>query len=106
MKGTDQAGSLEANGLWKMTRDIRNTELALGKEGIFAPKTPKATINKLRRSLAVNKNIKKGAVLKANDLMMLSPGNGLRWSDRTKILNKKAKVDIKTNSLLTLQMFK
>ncbi len=106
MKGTDQAGSLEAEGLWKMTRDIRNTELALGKEGIFMPKTPKETIRKLRRSVAINNDIKKGTVLKEDDLMMLSPGHGLRWPERKKILNKKAKTDIKAKSLLETGMFK
>ena len=106
MKGTDQSGSLEANGLWKMTRDIRNAELAMGKEGIFLPNTPKETINKLRRSLAVNRNIKKNTSLKEADLIMLSPGNGLKWSERKKVLNKKAKIDIKANSLLNVKMFK
>ena len=35
MKGTDQIGSLGLEGVWRMVRDIRNIEQAMGKKEIF-----------------------------------------------------------------------
>src|SRR5512133_2212876 len=35
MKGTDHRGSLEPEGIWRMVRDIRNTEYAIGVKDIF-----------------------------------------------------------------------
>ncbi len=105
MKGSDQAGSLEADGLWRMVRDIRNAELSTGEGKIVQPKAPTETINRLRRSLAISINLAKGDTLTEKDLIMLSPGNGLQWEDRKKILGKKAKDVIKKNTLLALEMF-
>lgn len=106
MKGSDHAGSLEMEGLWRMTRDIRNAEDALGQETIQQPNIPQETIHRLRRSLASVKNIKKGEIIKENMLCMLSPGSGIQWTDRKKILGKKSQKDIPAQSLISFDMFK
>jgi sialic acid synthase len=105
MKGADHAGSLEADGLWRMTRDIRNTELALGDCQIEINEVVKESMKKLRRSLAIKQELKKGKVLTEDLLIMLSPGTGLRWQQRTKLISKKAKQVISENSLLSEDMF-
>lgn len=94
LKGSDHRCALEPDGLWRMTRDIRNVEVALGVESKEIIETITETRHKLERSLSCNKKINKGTILKDEDLIMLSPGNGLNWSEKNKILGKKAKFDI------------
>lgn len=105
LKGSDQAGSLEPDGLWRMTRDIRNMELSLGTltKEINDKVAPFKT--KLERSLCSNKPIKKGSVLTENDFIMLSPGGGMTWFERTNILGKRAKADIDENTTLSEALF-
>jgi sialic acid synthase SpsE len=102
MKGSDHAGSIEMDGLWRMTRDIRNAELSMGDSDIPIHESVKPFLTKLRRSLAVNKDIKKGGVITKDCLTMLSPGDGLRWEDKDQIIGKVAKVDIAGNTLISL----
>ncbi|WP_369048217.1 N-acetylneuraminate synthase family protein [Tenacibaculum sp. UWU-22] len=103
MKGTDQKGSLAIDGIYRMVRDIRNVELALGKEEMQIVKAVKTTKNKLERSIASNKDIKKGSVLTEKDIHLLSPGDGVKWINKSLILGKKAKKDIPENEIIYLQ---
>ncbi len=100
MKGTDQAGSLGIDGTQRMVRDIRLLELSLGKMEIFMePEVAESKI-KLERSIATNRALKSGEVLTQKDLHLLSPGNGLKWTERDKILGKKLKIDIDKNEII------
>ena len=91
MKGTDQAGSLEIDGIFRMVRDIRNLELSFGKEEIRIEDSVKVAREKLERSIATNKALQKGDIIKPEDIHMLSPGSGYKWSDREEIIGKKLK---------------
>ena len=98
LKGTDHAGALEPDGLWRMVRDIRNVEKAMGKFEVFVPNEVIDYKKKLGRSLALSKSVKKGEIMK--DFCMISPGGGLEWKDRIKF--KIAKKDIKSYTLLKM----
>ncbi len=100
MKGTDHRGSLEPNGIWRMVRDIRNTEYAIGEYGMFVNDKVQATRVKLERSVATLRPIAAGEIISEKDLHMLSPGNGLKWADREQIVGKKALVDIPGNEVI------
>lgn len=100
MKGTDQAGSLGVDGCWRMIRDIRLLELSMGKKEIFIEPAVKETKIKLERSLAVNKNIDKGAVINEADLHLLSPGDGYRWLEKDQIVGKKTLISIEKDELI------
>ena len=89
MKGTDQAGSLGPDGINRLIRDIRVTEMSMGKEEIFIDEKVKDAKNKLERSIASNKDLDKGHVITIQDLHLLSPGDGFKWSERNKIIGKK-----------------
>ena len=105
MKGSDHAGSLEADGLWRMVRDIRNIEASLGQyDKQYNPAVDESRF-KLARSLAVNASLKKGDVLKGSMLCMLSPGSGLGWEQREMVVGKKACKDIAGNSLIKREDF-
>ncbi|HKJ33497.1 MAG TPA: N-acetylneuraminate synthase family protein [Balneolales bacterium] len=100
MKGSDHPGSLEPDGLWRLIRDIRNLELALGKKEMFRSEASEKARVKLERSLAALKKLKKGAVINENDLCLLSPGNGFRWTEREKVIGKKVKTDIDAQEII------
>lgn len=100
MKGTDQIGSLAPDGVNRMMRDIRLYELELGKEEIFIDPAVIKTKEKLERSVAANKDLKKGSVVNEGDIHLLSPGIGFRWKEREKVVGKKLTKDINKNELI------
>jgi sialic acid synthase len=100
MKGTDQKGSLGAEGIYRMVRDIRVLEMSFGKEEIFIEPSVMAARVKLERSIATNKNLKKGKIISENDIHMLSPGDGFKWSEKDKLVGKTLKVDIAENEII------
>jgi len=100
MKGTDQKGSLGADGIYRMVRDIRVLEMSFGKEEIFIEPSVMAARVKLERSVATNKNLKKGTIITENDIHMLSPGDGFKWSEKDKLIGKALKVDIAENEII------
>lgn len=106
MKGTDHRGSLEPNGIWRMVRDIRNTEYAIGEYGMFVNDKVQATRVKLERSVASVRPISAGETITEKDLHMLSPGDGFKWADRNLIVGKKALMDIPANEVIYPEMIK
>jgi sialic acid synthase len=104
MKGTDQKGSLGPDGIFRMVRDIRVFEMSLGKEEIFIEPSVMASRVKLERSIATNKDLKKGHILTEDDLHMLSPGDGFKWSEKNKIIGKKLNADINMNEIIYLDI--
>ncbi len=100
LKGTDHAGSLGIDGLWRMVRDIRNIELALGEENIFVPEAVESARKKLERSIATKKELPAGHVLREEDLHLLSPGEGFKWRDRRLIIGRKLAQSIPANEII------
>lgn len=106
LKGSDHAGALEPDGLWRMTRDIRNMERArrpvsdAQRAAVVAPVRAK-----LERSLASARPIQPGELLAEEDLLMLSPGDGLPWRERSRLLGRKAKLPIPAHVHLKPEMF-
>jgi sialic acid synthase len=72
LKGTDQAGSLAIDGIERMVRDIRNMEMAIGKEEIFICNDVKIAKEKLERSIATIRDLKAGHLLTERDIHLLS----------------------------------
>ena len=100
MKGTDQAGSLGPDGVNRMIRDIRIAEKWIGREAFYIDKSVENSRIKLERSIATNRNVYKGEVLKQEDLHMLSPGDGFKWRDINMVVGKKVLVDIPANEVI------
>lgn len=100
MKGTDHQGSLGPEGIWRMVRDIRNIEKSLGKKEMFRSNAVEDTRIKLERSIASNGEIRAGMVIEERHLHLLSPGDGFRWSEREKVIGKRAKKDIPANEII------
>ncbi len=100
LKGTDHAGSLGIDGLWRMVRDIRNIEMALGEKTIFISEAVDSARKKLERSIATIKDLPAGHVIEEKDLQLLSPGDGFKWSERALIIGKKVLKDIPANEVI------
>lgn len=100
MKGTDQAGSLGPDGVNRMVRDIRICEKWLGTKDLYIDKSVAGSKVKLERSIATLHDMKAGDVIKKEDLHMLSPGDGYKWSQLSDVIGKKLLVDIPKNEVI------
>ncbi|MBC8488804.1 MAG: N-acetylneuraminate synthase family protein [Bacteroidetes bacterium] len=104
MKGTDHKGSLGPDGLFRMVRDIRNIEMAVGVKEIFTSDSVNDTRIKLERSIAAKQNILKGDTIKEENLHLLSPGDGFRWVDKDKVIGMVAKENILKDEIIHKNM--
>jgi len=104
MKGTDHRGSLEPEGIWRMVRDIRNTEYAIGEYGMFISEKVTDTRIKLERSIATLRMMDAGETVTEADLHMLSPGNGFKWADREQVIGKRLKIAVPANEIIYPEM--
>lgn len=100
MKGTDQAGSLGPDGINRMMRDIRAIELSMGKKEIFIDQNVKEAKNKLERSIATNKDLYQGHIITIDDIHLLSPGDGFKWSEKGLVIGKTLSNDIRKDEII------
>ena len=105
MKGTDQAGSLERSGLMKLSEYISTINKALGNpEKQFIDNVEQSKI-KLGRSLTSIMNIDVGTILTEEMICLKSPGDGILWRNRNKVIGKRAIRKINKNSTIILEDF-
>lgn len=100
MKGTDQAGSLGPDGVYRMVRDIRIAERWLGEKDLYIDKSVASAREKLERSIATLHDMKAGETIKMEDLHMLSPGDGFKWDQIGNVVGKKLRCDIPKNEII------
>lgn len=100
MKGTDQKGSLGPDGVNRMVRDIRICEKWLGTKDLYIDASVASSKVKLERSIATLHDMKKGDILKEDDLHMLSPGDGFKWDQLSEVVGKQLLVDIPKNEVI------
>lgn len=100
MKGTDQAGSLGPDGVNRMIRDIRITEMSMGVEDLIVPDDVKTAKQKLERSIATKRELKIGEIITESDIHLLSPGDGFKWSEKDKVIGKTVKVNIHKDEII------
>ncbi|MBR2101205.1 MAG: N-acetylneuraminate synthase family protein [Prevotella sp.] len=100
MKGTDQAGSLGPDGVYRMVRDIRIAERWLGVKDLYIDKSVASAREKLERSIATLHDMKAGDVIKEEDLHMLSPGNGFKWDQLNEVVGKTLINNIPANEVI------
>lgn len=100
MKGTDQAGSLGPDGVYRMIRDIRILEQSFGVKDIFIDSSVEQNMIKLERSIATNRDMKAGEIIKECDIHLLSPGDGFKWVNKNLIVGKQLLKDIPKNEII------
>lgn len=100
MKGTDQNGSLGPDGVYRMVRDIRMCEHWLGTKDLYIEKSVDSSRKKLERSIASLHDMKVGDVIRQEDLHMLSPGDGFKWTQLDEVVGRKLVNDIPANEII------
>lgn len=105
MKGSDQAGSLEESGLSKLINYIQAIDIAQGNGEKVINKIILPAKEKLSRSITSNINIDKGTKLTEDMITLKSPGTGIKWVDKNKLLGKIARQDISRDITLNQDMF-
>ena len=100
MKGTDQNGSLGPDGVYRMVRDIRMCEHWLGSKDLYIEKSVDSSRKKLERSIASLHDMKAGDVIRLEDLHMLSPGDGFKWTQLGEVIGRQLVNDIPANEIV------
>lgn len=106
MKGTDQAGSLGPDGVYRMVRDIRIAERWLGEKDLYIEKSVASARVKLERSIATLRDMKAGEVIQESDLHMLSPGDGFKWNQLHEVVGRTIKTDVPRNEIIYAHFLK
>lgn len=104
MKGPDHAASLEPQGLFKLVRDIRNIEIALGSYEKVIQERENDIRMKLAKSVASKVRIPKGLTIKREMLTVKGPGNGLSPKYIDVIPGKKALRNIEKDTIIKNNM--
>jgi N-acetylneuraminate synthase/N,N'-diacetyllegionaminate synthase len=107
MSGPDHLASLEPSELKQMIQSIRNIELALSGNSKKEPSlSEQKNIAIARKSIHLNVDLKKGAILQMNDLIILRPGDGISPQFIEKVIGKKVKTDLSKGTKLTWELIK
>ena len=77
MEGPDHKASLEPDELKEMVKSIRNIELALGSNIKKPSNSELPNIQIARKSIVAKTKIKKGDILKENNITIKRPGGGI-----------------------------
>lgn len=94
MDGPDHHMSLEPEELAQMIRDIRRVEICLG-DGRKEPReTELAVRNLVRRSVTLKQPVKRGEVVRRENLAILRPGGGIAPGDFDDVAGRKAVRDL------------
>lgn len=101
LKGPDHVFALEPHELREMVKNIRDTEQALGIPIKFRPKSEDNLYKLARRSIIARKNIPKGKIIEASDLIIKRPGYGIQPKFLKIIIGREARKDIEEDDIIT-----
>ena len=88
------------NELKKTIENIKKTEISLGSPIKTCTESEIPNRDKLKKSLYISQNIKKGETFSLKNLSAKRPAVGISPSNYKDILGKKAKSDLKIDDLL------
>lgn len=107
LPGPDHAASLEPEELKAMVQAIRNIEKAISGSGIKEPSpSEKKNIAIARKSLHLNRDVKKGEVIHKDNLIALRPGDGISPMQIEKVLGKELLLDLSEGAKLLNEYLK
>ncbi len=100
LPGPDHGASLDYNEFKEMVKAIRNVELAMG-DGIRKLNQKEMDIKEVaRKSIILNKDIKKGTILTKDMLIIKRPGTGLAPKEIDNVIGKTTNKDLKRDDIL------
>ena len=100
MPGPDHSTSLEPDEFKMMVKAIKDTRIILGSWQKEPSKSEVTMLKSARKSLVALCPINKGEIFTVKNVGIKRPGTGLSPSNYFKILGKKAKQNIKADSLI------
>ena len=99
-KGTDQSFSLEPAGLKKLVRNINRIPKFLGDSEKKLLEVEKKPLFKMQKSIVAAKILKKGEIIKYEDLSFKSPGGGLKPYETDLVINRKLKKNVQEDEFI------
>jgi len=106
LPGPDQKASSNPKEFTKLVKNIRQTEIILGKKQKKLQKEEKSMHKISRKSFFTKHDISKNEKLTLSKLKLLRPGTGMSYKNIKYFLEKKLKKNIKKNTLLTRKLLK
>ena len=103
MEGPDHKASLDVNELKEMVKAIRDIESAKGSGEKKPAESELSTRDVARKSIIVNKDLKKGDVLTEQDLDVKRPGTGIAPKNITSFIGKKINKDLSIESVISFE---
>jgi sialic acid synthase SpsE len=100
-KGSDHACSAEPEELRQLVERIRRVEAALGRAEKTCEPATAANRTKLGRSLVARRRLVAGTLLDESMFTLKSPGGGIAWLDRDRILGRRLTRDVDADVTLT-----
>lgn len=105
-KGTDNAFSLEPQGLEKLIRNLKRIPTMLGSKEKKILNCEKDPIRKMSKSIVAKNIIKKNQIIKKNDITIKSPGGGLHPHQLENLIGKRVKKTIHEDDMILLKDIK
>jgi N-acetylneuraminate synthase len=105
MIGPDHIASLEPVELCEFVKGIRVAELALGSYEKCRQPCEEDVVAAARRSLVVAYDLKRGHIIKCEDIVIQRPGTGISPACVSDILGKKLCSDTHEGTLFSMEMF-
>ena len=95
LKGPDQSASVLPGEFLDLVNKVAMSKIILGKNIKACQKEEREMSLVSRKSLTLNRDLKKGSIMKKEYLNLKRPGLGLYYIDIKKILGKKIKKSLK-----------
>jgi N,N'-diacetyllegionaminate synthase len=103
MKGPDHKASLNVNDFKDFIVNIKNVEKVIGSFKKNISKDELEMRKKMRRSIVLNKRLKRGTILKEEDLEFKRPGYGLSPKFISRLVGKKLKRSLQKDDLILIK---
>jgi N-acetylneuraminate synthase/N,N'-diacetyllegionaminate synthase len=101
LPGPDHAASLEPEELKAMITGIRNIELAISGSGVKEPsESEKKNTSIARRSIHFKQDLKKGHIIRNEDLIALRPADGISPMEIDNVIGKSLTQDVISGEFL------
>ena len=103
--GPDHAASMNIEEFRVYCKSIREAYHSLGTDVFFQTKDEMLMAQTSRKSLHLSRELQQGAKIAEEDLILMRPGTGIYWRDRSKILGMKAIKHLPKNHQISSQDF-
>ena len=102
-KGSDQAFSLERDGMRRMVRDLRRARIAVGDGVKRSYPSEQKPLQKMAKKIVAARDLPSGHVLRREDLALKSPNDGLPPYELDKLIGRRLRTGLKADANLSFE---